>query len=157
MNCPFCSSLNNRVVDKRSVDRTGDIRRRRECLKCQKRFTTYEKIADLRLVVIKRDGRHEPFYKSKLINGISKALEKRSLENQAEEIATRIENKLSKRGKTWVTSKLIGKLVLTELKKIDGVAYLRFASVYRQFKQPEDFAREISSLGSQNENFNQTN
>ncbi len=148
LNCPFCSSLNNHVVDKRTVGGTGEIRRRRECLKCQKRFTTYEKIADLGLVVIKRDGRHEPFYKAKLINGISKALEKRPLENQAEEIANQIEKKLLKRGQSLIGSKLIGKMVLAELKKVDAVAYVRFASVYRQFKQPEDFTKEITSLNN---------
>lgn len=149
MNCPFCNHSGSKVVDKRSVVSSGEIRRRRECLKCEKRFTTYEKIAELELTVVKRDGRHEPFYKEKLRSGIAKALEKRPGADKVDEIADRIERKLLKRGNNKVTSKTIGKMVLAELKKVDMVAYLRFASVYRQFKQPEDFARELTSLGSE--------
>lgn len=146
MHCPFCHSTAHKVVDKRSVQGVGEIRRRRECLKCQKRFTTYEKIAALELTVTKRDGRHEPFYKEKLRIGIAKALEKGPMEGRVNEIVERISGKLFKRGNKKVASKIIGKMVLTELKKTDMVAYLRFASVYRQFQGPEDFAKEVSSL-----------
>lgn len=146
MTCPFCGSSQNKVVDKRSVAHSGEIRRRRECLKCAKRFTTYERIASLELVVIKRDGRREPFLREKVRNGIVKALEKRPAENKIDELVEKIERRLRKKGQKEISSKLIGQLVLGELKKLDEVAYLRFASVYRNFKQAEDFAKELSSF-----------
>ncbi|MDO8498902.1 MAG: transcriptional regulator NrdR [bacterium] len=146
MKCPFCGSLLNRVVDKRSVSLSGEIRRRRECLKCQRRFTTYEKMGALGLVVLKKDGRREPFLRDKLKKGLLKALEKRPAVNKIDDLAERIERKLRKRGNQEVSSKMIGQIVLSELKRLDSIAYLRFASVYRQFERPEDFAREVSSL-----------
>ncbi len=150
MRCPFCSSLSNKVVDKRSVLVSGDIRRRRECLSCKKRFTTYERLADLELIVLKRDGRREVFSREKLRAGISKALEKRPNANSIDQIADKIEKYVRKRGDHEIASKLIGRMVLTELKKIDGVAYLRFVSVYRQFKHVEDFAKELEHLSDFN-------
>lgn len=147
MKCPFCNSSINRVVDKRTVVTLGEIRRRRECLKCQRRFTTYEKIVNLELVVIKRDGRREAFSREKLRAGIAKALEKRPFLNRVEDLTDKIERKMRRKRSMEVASKLIGESVLLELKKLDVVAYLRFASVYRQFEQPEDFTKEITSLG----------
>lgn len=148
MSCPFCKSSLNKVVDKRAVKGSGEIRRRRECLGCRKRFTTYEKAAQIEILVIKRDGRREPFDKEKLRAGIAKALEKRPALDQIDIVAQAIENRLRKNGLKEVQSKLIGRSVLTELKKLDPVAYLRFASVYRHFQDPSDFAKELTSLSS---------
>ncbi|MCL5784903.1 MAG: transcriptional regulator NrdR [Patescibacteria group bacterium] len=146
MKCPFCGSSLNKVVDKRSVVGSGEIRRRRECLKCLRRFTTYERLGILVLMVAKKDGRKEPFNREKLRMGIVKALEKRPIINKVDEIVERIERKIRRRENSEITSKLIGQAVLSELKKADHIAYLRFASVYRQFEQPEDFRRELTSL-----------
>lgn len=146
MKCPFCGSFVNRVVDKRLVKGAGDIRRRRECLKCAKRFTTYEKLADLDFVVIKRDGRHEGFSREKLRSGVEKALQKRPSFDRVDSIVDRIERRLRRRGTREVASKLIGQMVLSELKKADAVAYLRFASVYRQFETANDFAKELTTI-----------
>lgn len=146
MKCPFCSSGVNRVVDKRGVVSSGEIRRRRECLKCDKRFTTYEKMAGLGLTVIKKDGRKQAFDREKLKLGILKALEKRPGLEKVEELVEKIERKLRKKGCGEVQSRNIGLLVLGELKRLDSVAYVRFASVYRQFKRPEDFTRELNIL-----------
>ncbi|RJP46390.1 MAG: transcriptional repressor NrdR [Armatimonadetes bacterium] len=146
MKCPFCGSSIHQVIDKRAVETLGEIRRRRECLKCVKRFTTYERVAILELVVIKRDGRREPFVKEKLWAGIVKALEKRPGSEKVEEVVEKIERKLRKKGLKEIASKMIGQLVLVELKKLDTVAYLRFASVYRQFEHPEDFVKELQGL-----------
>lgn len=151
MKCPFCASPVHHVVDKRPVERSGEIRRRRECLRCLRRFTTYEKIASLQLLVIKRDGRREPFIREKLKRGIGKALEKRPGQEKIDELVEKIERRLRKRGGREVSSKLIGRIVLTELKKLDMVGYLRFASVYRQFGEVADFARELTALGALNE------
>lgn len=152
MKCPFCSSAISRVVDKRTVNGSGEIRRRRECLKCDKRYTTYEKIAYLEFVVIKKDGRKESFDRNKLKNGVVRALEKRPAVDRADELVDKIEKRLRKKGCKEVASKFIGQQVLQELKKMDMVAYLRFASVYRRFALPEDFAKEITSLGSSSQN-----
>lgn len=146
MRCPFCGSTVHKVVDKRAVQTAGEIRRRRECLKCARRFTTYERSVGLELVIVKRDGHREQFNKEKLQSGITKALEKRPAEDRAEELVEKIERRLRRKGSQNVTSRLIGQMVLTELKKIDTIAYLRFASVYRRFEQPEDFAKELISL-----------
>lgn len=146
MSCPYCNSNLNKVVDKRSVSGSGEIRRRRECLKCKKRFTTYERLSKVDLIVIKRDGRREVFDKLKLRNGLARALEKRPGIEAVDNIADRIENKLRIQKDKEMPSKTIGKMVLTELRKIDKVAYLRFASVYRQFTGPDDFAKELTSL-----------
>ena len=148
MTCPFCDSTLHRVVDKRSVVSVGEIRRRRQCLKCLRRFTTYERWALLELQVIKKDGRREDFNREKLRLGIVKALEKRPSLSLVDDLTNKIERKIrAKRGQE-VTTKSIGRMVLSELKKLDMVAYLRFASVYRQFEQPEDFTKEVRSLVS---------
>ncbi len=148
MNCPFCKSYNNHVVDKRAVKGSGEIRRRRECLKCHGRFTTYERLAKLELMVLKKDGRRQQFDRNKLLDGITKALEKRPGIDKAISIADKIENKLRLNGDREISSKAIGKAVLAELKELDKVAYLRFASVYKQFRNQEDFAKELSNLGN---------
>lgn len=146
LKCPFCNSELNRVVDKRSVEGRGDIRRRRECMKCVKRFTTYETLAKLQVLVIKKDNHREPYDPQKLRDGIAKALEKSPRIDRAEFIAERIEGKI--RGKAFqeIASAQIGKWVLSELRKTDKVAYLRFASVYRTFSNPEDFEKELRVL-----------
>lgn len=152
MKCPFCGSPAHQVVDKRGVNGSGEIRRRRECLKCGQRFTTYERLANLELTVLKRDGRKEPFKRDKLATGIAKALEKRPAIDNIDGLVEKIERRLRRRGGKEIPSKVIGQTVLSELKKIDAVAYLRFASVYRQFREPEDFAREASALEKKNAN-----
>ncbi len=148
MRCFFCGSELSSVIDKRAVKTTGEIRRRRECLKCHNRFTTYERVCALELMVLKRSGRKEVFSREKLRRGIEKALEKRPGLDQAEELATIIERKIWGKGKKEVGSKVIGMAVLAELKKVDKIAYLRFASVYRNFENTGDFAKEIKSLGN---------
>src|SRR5690242_11978905 len=129
MKCVYCNSDQSRVVDKRGVIGSGEIRRRRECLKCHRRFTTYERAVIEELMVMKRDGRRECFSPEKLLSGIVRATQKRDSATEANRIAEKIERKLRAKNSREVTSKAIGKSVLTELKKIDKVAYLRFASV----------------------------
>lgn len=146
MRCPFCNSLLSRVIDKRAVAGIGEIRRRRECLKCLRRFTTYEKIAHSELLVIKKDGRREAFDREKMKAGLVKALEKRPGIVKVNDLVQKIEMRLRRKNRLEVSSKTIGQSILVELKKLDTIAYLRFASVYRQFDNPEDFAREINSL-----------
>ncbi len=146
MKCVFCGSELSKVVDKRAVGSSGEIRRRRECLKCKKRYTTYERAVVAELVVVKRDGRREPFSSEKLLSGLIKSLEKCPSASKAPLISTKIEVKLRAKGTNEITSKAIGQMVLLELKKIDKIAYLRFASVYRHYQDPSDFARELESL-----------
>lgn len=146
MDCFFCGSDQSHVIDKRAVRSLGEIRRRRECLKCHKRFTTYERVCQIELYIIKRDGRRELFEKSKIISGLERALEKRPGIDKVEEIVKRIEGKLKLKGEKEVPSTFIGQLVLAELKKTDKIAYLRFASVYRDFKELGDFTRELQGL-----------
>ncbi len=146
MKCPFCESTLSKVVDKRSVLGRGEIRRRRECLKCSRRFTTYETVAQLELAVIKKDGRREPFSEQKLHSGLLKALEKRPGIDRVPKIVDRIEARIRSKRLSEIESQAIGKWVLSELKKLDPVAYLRFASVYRDFGDPRDFAKEIKTL-----------
>lgn len=147
MKCIYCGSDQSKVIDKRSVKGTGEIRRRRECLTCHRRFTTYERIGEVGFFVIKRDGRRQPFDTEKLRSGIAKSLDKRPEVGRVDELTQRIECKLRSKGKTEISTRIIGQTVLTELKKIDKVAYLRFASVYRHFEDPTDFVRELQSLG----------
>ena len=146
MKCPFCQSSLSKVVDKRSVSGRGEVRRRRECLKCSRRFTTYETVAKLELAVIKKDGRREPFSEQKLHSGLLKALEKRPGIDRVPKIVDRIEARIRSKRLSEIESQAIGKWVLSELKKLDSIAYLRFASVYRDFGDPRDFAKEIKTL-----------
>lgn len=146
MKCPFCTSLLSKVIDKRAVGSKGEIRRRRECLKCGKRFTTYEVLAKLEFIVIKKDGRKEPFVREKLALGMIKALEKRPGADKVEKIVDKLTARIKSKGLKEVQSQVLGKWVLSELKKLDPIAYLRFASVYRTFSDPKDFKRELEAL-----------
>jgi len=144
MRCPYCSHKENKVIDKRESGES--IRRRRECLNCGKRFTTYENIEEAKLFVIKKDGRREHFSREKLRAGIEKACEKRPFgQDIIDKIVLEIEQKL-KNGGREVKSAAIGKLVMGKLKKLDKVAYVRFASVYREFKDINDFKKEIKEI-----------
>lgn len=146
MNCPFCASDLSKVVDKRAVSGRGEIRRRRECLKCERRFTTYERLAELQIMVIKKDGRREPFVSEKLQMGLLKALEKRPGIDKVSKIVDRLEGRLRAKGYQEIPSQTLGGWVLSELKRLDAIAYLRFASVYRSFGDPGDFAKELKTL-----------
>lgn len=146
MKCPFCGSQLSKVVDKRAVLSRGEIRRRRECLKCTNRYTTYETLAAVEILVIKKDGRREPFIQEKLLSGLMRALEKRPGIEKVSTIVDRIEARIRTKGLKEIPSQTLGKWVLAELKKLDSVAYLRFASVYRSFGDPKDFAKELKTL-----------
>ena len=147
MKCPYCCYEESKVIDSRPTDEGERIRRRRECLKCQKRFTTYEVIESLPLIVIKRDKTREMFDREKLTNGLLRACQKRpvsvdTLENMIDEIEATLQNSLERE----VTSEKIGSLVMEKLKDIDEVSYVRFASVYRQFKDINTFMSELNKL-----------
>ena len=147
MRCPYCANPESKVVDSRPSDEGNSIRRRRECLVCHKRFTTYETVECLPLVVIKRDGSRQSFDKSKLLNGMIRACEKRPVPFQTlESIANEIEQTLQNQMDREVTSTRIGELVMERLKQVDEVAYVRFASVYRQFKDISTFMAELNKL-----------
>lgn len=149
MKCPFCGFEESKVVDSRSTEDHKAIRRRRECLKCNKRYTTYEKIEDIPILVIKRDLSREYFDKSKIINGLLKACQKRPVSRmQIDAIADEIEKKMSNDMAAEVRSELIGEMIMERLKGIDEVSYVRFASVYRQFKDINTFIEEIKNLMS---------
>lgn len=151
MNCPFCSSNLNKVVDKRSVAGSGEIRRRRECLHCGKRFTTYEVLAKLQILVVKKDNRREPYDQTKLKAGLLKALEKRPGYDQVAKIIEKVEARIRLKGMREVPSGQLGKWILSDLKKIDAVAYLRFASVYHKFTEASDFVSQLKNLKDKNE------
>jgi len=145
MKCPFCASTDSRVIDTRSAE--GGIRRRRECLVCERRFTTYERVAPLRLMVIKQDGRREPFDRDKILGGIQIACAKRPIDTESiEELVSGIESELYHRGSREVTSREIGEMVMQNLRRLDEVAYIRFATIYRRFADVEDLADEIEAL-----------
>lgn len=145
MECPYCSSTEFKVTDKRSSP--DGIRRRRECLKCKKRFTTYEKIDKSEIFVIKKDGRREKFDIEKLEKGIEKAFEKRPVSKEKiDKMIHEIEEQIRKKGKKEISSSVIGELVMRKLKKIDNIAYIRFASVYRDFQDIKDFKNELREL-----------
>ena len=148
MKCPYCTSDLSKVVDKRSVLGSGQIRRRRECLKCSKRFTTNETLAALEILVIKKDGRKETFVADKLRSGLLRALEKRPGIEKASKIVERIESKIRSKGLKEIQSQQLGKWVLSELKKIDPIAYLRFASVSFSYRSNSinPIAAEISVI-----------
>ena len=147
MKCPFCSYADSRVIDSRSVDNGTSIRRRRECPECGRRFTTYEKYEETPLLVIKKDGRRELFDSQKLTNGLLKAFEKRPFSyEQIQSIASGIERDLRALGENEVKSTLIGETVMKALEKIDQIAYVRFASVYRQFADVNSFMQEIQGM-----------
>ena len=147
MQCPFCQHSSNRVLESRSAEAGRSIRRRRECLKCNCRFTTYERIEYVPVTIIKRNGERELFNRSKLLRGIARACEKTGLEAaRLENIVDNIEADLQQRSAREITSADIGELVLQQLKPLSEVAYVRFASVYRQFTGIRDFADTLSHL-----------
>jgi len=147
MKCPFCQKPSNRVLDSRMSQSGKAIRRRRECLRCKKRFTTYEYIEQTPLMVIKKDGRREPFDRNKLLAGIVKACEKRPISmERLEKLVDIIEGSLQKDFPREVRTRVIGELVMKKIYGVDEVAYVRFASVYRQFKDVKQFMKEIKHL-----------
>jgi transcriptional repressor NrdR len=147
MRCPFCHDLENRVVDSR-LGKEGDaIRRRRHCERCGRRFTTYERVEDALPMVAKKDGRREPFERGKIVNGLKRACEKRPISvDTIEGIADTIERQLQEGGDREVTSQALGEAVMGALHDLDAVAYVRFASVYRSFRDVHEFMRELEDL-----------
>lgn len=147
MKCPFCENLDTKVIDSRPTDEGQAIRRRRECEVCGKRFTTYEKVEETFFMVVKRDGRREAFDRSKVLNGIIRACEKRPISmDQMESLVSDIERKLTNMMEKEISSSYIGEVVMDSLRDLDEVAYVRFASVYRQFKDVNTFVAEIEKL-----------
>jgi transcriptional repressor NrdR len=147
MKCPFCGHLETKVVDSRLGKDKETIRRRRECIQCKKRFTTTERTEDTLPLVIKKDGRREPFNRIKIFNGLKKACEKRPISvNLIEKIVNRIESYFMEKGEREIKSSEIGEKVMEELHRLDAVAYVRFASVYRQFKDIQEFMDELKEL-----------
>jgi len=147
LKCPYCGYSESKVVDSRPTVEEAAIRRRRECEKCTKRFTTYEKIEEMPLIIVKKGGRREVYQRSKMMNGLLRACEKRPVSiSQIEAIADEIEKELYNSLEKEIDSKKIGELVMQRLKKIDDVAYVRFASVYRQFKDINTFLEELNKL-----------
>ncbi|GAA0722228.1 transcriptional regulator NrdR [Clostridium malenominatum] len=147
MKCPFCGYNESKVVDSRATEENESIRRRRECLKCSKRYTTYEQVENIPVLVIKKNMSREYFDRSKIINGVIKACEKRPVSrSQIENIADEVEKHINNQMITEVKSEYIGEIIMDNLKKIDEVAYVRFASVYRQFTDVNTFIDEIKRL-----------
>lgn len=146
MRCPWCGHVEDKVIDSRPAERDEAIRRRRQCLSCGRRFTTYERLEGIGLMVVKRDGTKEPWDRQKMLAGIRKALANRPVgEEQVERLITRIEERLRRKGPE-ITSQQVGIEVLQSLQKLDHVAYLRFASVYKDFQELGDFQRELGAL-----------
>ncbi|MPZ75540.1 MAG: transcriptional repressor NrdR [Deltaproteobacteria bacterium] len=147
MKCPFCHETDNRVIDSRLSKDSNMIRRRRECTKCIRRFTTYERVEEMMPLVVKKDGRRESYDRIKIINGLKRACEKRPVSiNTVEAIADRIERSLQERGEKEILSSVIGEATMRELHDTDEVAYVRFASVYRSFKDINEFMVELEEL-----------
>lgn len=147
MKCPFCGYKEDKVVDSRATAEESAVRRRRECLKCGKRFTTYEYIEEVSLMVIKKDSRRQPFDRKKVLAGIIKACEKRPVSiEKMEEIVAQVERAIQKKSDREVSSSRVGELVMEKLKLLDDVAYVRFASVYRQFKDVGQFMVELKDI-----------
>ena len=160
MLCPFCKSENSRVLESRTTEEATSIRRRRECENpsCTKRFTTYERLEVMPVLVVKRSGEREPYSREKLRSGIVRACEKTQITaEQVDNVIEDIENELAKQGKREVSSAILGKLVLSQLKDLDQVAYVRFASVYRQFRSIDDFIKELQDLQSDQASFKLNN
>ena len=147
MRCPYCGFLESKVIDSRESKKGISIRRRRECLSCKRRFTTYEKIEEIPYMVVKKDGTRQPFDTQKLLRGMMKACEKRPIQiSQLEEIIEEIESILQERPDKEIGVAEIGQLVMDRLKELDKVAYVRFASVYREFGDVAEFRRELEDL-----------
>jgi transcriptional repressor NrdR len=150
--CPFCTHLEDRVVDSRTGKNGEIIRRRRECLKCLRRFTTYERVEEVLPTVIKKDGRREPFDRAKILSGLKKACEKRPISVATIEAVTdRIEKRIQEMGETEIPSRAVGEEIMKELHNLDQVAYVRFASVYREFKDIDQFMDELKALARERE------
>ncbi len=147
MKCPYCGSNEDKVVDSRATGDNSSIRRRRECLKCGRRFTTYEYVEKIPLMVVKKDGRREEFKREKVLSGLLKACQKRKVSlEELEKVTDQIKKKLQDVYVQEVSSKEIGEMVMRHLYKIDDVAYVRFASVYRQFKDVSEFMKELKAV-----------
>lgn len=147
MKCPYCGNTETEVVETRDSEDLETIRRRRACLKCEKRFTTYERVENINLIVIKKDGKREQFNRDKLKSGILKACEKTKVSlDKIEKIVSEVERELRGAESVEVESKKIGQMVAGKLKKIDKVAYIRFSSVFRRFVDVEDFEKEVTKL-----------
>ena len=147
MKCPFCGKLNTRVVDSRPGKIEFEVRRRRECQACTQRFTTYERVEQVPVMIVKKDSRREEFDREKILRGIQKACEKRAISvNQIEEMVDAIERDLRESNEREVPSKVVGEKIITALKAVDDVAYVRFASVYREFRHVADFIDELKGL-----------
>jgi len=151
MRCPYCDYLESKVIDSRPIDDGSSIRRRRECLKCEKRFTTYEQVESVPLIIIKKDGKRQAYNRQKLLNGILRACEKTPVTfNQVEGMVLEIESVLNNSLDREISSTQIGELVMDKLKKINDIAYVRFASVYREFRDINSFVEELNTLRSKN-------
>ena len=147
MRCPYCGFLESKVIDSRESKTGSSIRRRRECLSCKRRFTTYEKIEEIPYMVVKKDGTRQPFDTQKLLRGMMRACEKRPIQiSQLEEIVEDIENRVQERPDKEIKVSEIGRHVMDRLKALDKVAYVRFASVYREFKDVMEFKQELETL-----------
>ena len=147
MRCPFCKRDDSKVLDSRESAEGTVTRRRRECLSCRKRFTTYERVEELMPLVVKKDGRREPYDREKLIAGLSKAVEKRPVSmDQLEALVAEVESRVLERGEKEVPSSVVGEEVMRRLRALDQVAYVRFASVYRSFRDIEEFMDELKGL-----------
>lgn len=147
MKCPFCEALNTKVLDSRETDEGNTTRRRRECQLCQKRFTTYERVEEFALRVIKNNGEREEFDRNKILRGIMFSCQKRSVATkQIEDMVSEIENEIIASGKKEIEASIIGGLVMKKLRLIDEVAYIRFASVYKRFKCIDEFREEIANF-----------
>lgn len=147
MKCPYCEYAESKVIDSRPTDEGNSIRRRRECLKCEKRFTTYEQIESIPVIIIKKDGKRQTYDRQKLFNGIVRACEKTDVTfAQMEEIVSSVESKLFNSMDREIPSTKLGEFVMDKLKELDPVAYVRFASVYREFRDVETFMKELETL-----------
>lgn len=147
MRCPFCHKTENKVIDSRESHEGLVIRRRRECLDCSRRWTTYERIEEILPLVVKKDGRREPFDRDKVLNGLKRAVEKRPVSaEQLEQLVTTVEQKLQETGEKEIPSAVIGEHVMRTLQKVDDVAYVRFASVYRSFRDIQEFMDELKDI-----------
>ncbi|MBX9657405.1 MAG: transcriptional regulator NrdR [Nitrospiraceae bacterium] len=150
MKCPFCDELEDKVVDSRMAKEGEVIRRRRECLGCKRRYTTYERVEEILPVVVKKDGRRESFDRTKILSGLKKACEKRPISTATiEDVTDRIEKRIQEMGESEIESRVVGEEVMKELHQLDQVAYVRFASVYREFKDIDQFMDELKSLAQQ--------
>jgi len=152
MRCPFCGHNEDKVVDSRESNEFDTIRRRRECLKCGKRFTTYERTEEIPLMVVKKDGRREPFDRKKILAGLMKACEKRPVAlEQVESLVDEIERELLRQDQKEINSRKIGEIIMAKLPAIDEVAYVRFASVYREFRDINQFMQTLKQMLSKQE------